>query len=278
MRTYTSGTGRVLVALLLVMATMGGCKNTKPNPNRVALKESDLPAQQLHLLNKGDVVEYVLPTGRHLSWEVESDVFGCAEQTTACGLKAHTQQPPFEELKDYEVCTCTGDKISIYSFSVDGYRVELAEDLKASHCLPVIIRVFPVGKEKDMDHEVARAFFAEHVAATTSQPLRVPISTVHHGLNQEFPFPVRLVVINNFPVRLVGINNEIAFQVSGDVFGVTEEERQAKLVSVMNYVVDRYEGIDRISSFSIDVLKGDDTAFRYEARKDHQKNWALHKR
>jgi len=235
----------------------------KPDPNRVSLKDSDLPSQRLHLLHKGDLVEYVLPSGRRLIWKAERDAFG-AEQATACGLKAHTQEPAFDELRDYSVSTSTREKISIYIFVIDGYQIERAEDLTASHGLPIIIRISPL---TNIDHEAARAFFTAHVTAATSQPLRVPISTVHHELLQTLSFPVRLVVRNE----------QISFQVSGEVAYMPEKERKAKVSLLMDHVVKRYEGIDRISSFSVDVLKDNGTAFRYQARKNSQGQWALRK-
>ena len=272
MSVCTSSLCRILATLLLIVTITGGCKDTTPddnssNPNFVILKESDLPAKKLYLLNQGDVVEYVLPSGRHLRWEAEVERFAICEQTTACGLKAHTQQPALNMLNDYGVSTSGRHGISIYRFEIDGYRVERAEDLLATHCLPVAIRVFPVGKEKDLDHEAVRAFFTKNVTVA-SQPLRVPISTVHHGLNQ----------ISPFPVRLVAFNNEICFQVSGDVFRMKEVERRVRLATLMNYVVERLKGIDRISSFSIEVLKGDEVACHYDARKNLKMVWALHKR
>lgn len=251
----------LLASVALGSALLCGCAH------KVVLREVDLPLQNLHLLNKGDTVVYVLPNGRRLSWETESDTLFSTEQTTACGLKAHLRRPAFEKLSNYGVVTAAGREVSIYSFNIDGYQVDRAEDLNANHCLPVIIRVSKIGGEREMDHEAARAFFNKHVAATAGQPLRVPISTILHGLLQRFPFPVRLVVMND----------DITFDLSGDVFRVTEEERADTLSLVMAYVVERYEGIKRISRFSIQVMRDDEVAFRYEARKDPKGDWSLHK-
>ena len=43
----------------------------------------------------------------------------------------------------------------------------------------------------------------------------------------------------------------------------------------MTYVVDRYDGIDRISSFSLEVLKDDEAVFRYVAEKEDNGGWKL---
>ena len=91
MRTYTCGIRGVLVGMLLAASVLGGCKDRTTPSNRVVLKESDLPAQQLHLLNKEDVLQYVLPSGRRLRWRAKTDGFSAA-QTTACGLKAYLQE------------------------------------------------------------------------------------------------------------------------------------------------------------------------------------------
>jgi hypothetical protein len=49
---------------------------------------------------------------------------------------------------------------------------------------------------------------------------------------------------------------------------MTDSDRRRTLRDIMQYVVERYEGIEQISEFSIDVFKGDDRAFEYTARKE----------
>lgn len=252
----------IVVGVALVVVFSVGRDRTI-EANHVTLKEGDLPAQRLHLLNEGDTLTYVLPNGRRLSWRAEGDL-GLGIQTTACGLQAHSSQPDFEELQDYVVCTST--RVKIYRFSIDRYRVERAEDRKATHCLPVIIRVSDLANYTEMSDETARALFAERVPAATGPASRVSIHTVHSELRRKFVFPVRLVIIDD----------GIRFQVSGYVFKAKEEDGQSEVTSLMNHVVERYEGVDRIDKFAIDVLKDNETAFRYTARKNEQGRWELH--
>jgi hypothetical protein len=257
---------KLVVRLLAILAGFSvACAPAAP-PNSIRLTKADLPYQRLHILKKGDVVSYILPNGRRLVYGVRSDSSFSAEQTTSSGLKMDRQDPTFEQLKNGGVCTSTGEFISIYYFDLDEYHVEVAEDLKATHNLPVIFRV-SAGSTNQLSHEELRVLFDRDVPKESGPPLRVPIGTVHHQFNK----------ISDFSVRLIVMNDRFEFDISDNVYALQEEERVAKLASLMNYVVQRYDSIDHISSFAMNILKDDALVCRYEAIKDGHGHWDLRK-
>lgn len=247
-----------------LLAGLGACKRSAPNA--VRLTDADLPYQKLYALQKGGVIRFELPNGRRVVYGVEDDEFGAGEQTTSCGLKTRCWEPAFDQLKNSCVSTSTRQSISIYSYDLDGYHVEVAEDLKATHNLPVVVRV-STAAAAPLTHEQLRALFDNKPPKEEGPPLRVPISTVHHELNQKFDFPVRLLVMNG----------EFTFDVGGDVHALKEEEQVAKLTPLMECVVQRYQDIDQISRFAIDVMKNDSAVATYVARRSADGHWELQK-
>ena len=253
-----------LAVLSIVTAFLFGAGTTVP---AVMLQDDELPITKLYPLNEGDTLTYMLPNGRKLIWGAAKDEFGIGEQTTVCGLKAHLSQPSFRALQQQRVVTSSGPKVSIYSFTIDGYQVERAEDLAASSCLPVIIRVCKADKATDLDHAEARDLFDKQAAPASTQPLRVPIGTVHHLLNEQV----------SFPVRLLAIDGDVCFQVSGNLAASTEAERRKVLAKMMDIVVERYDRIDRIRQFSLEVMEKDTATHRYQVRKNDTGQWSIHK-
>ncbi len=263
------------LACFLVLAAVGtamsGCADTSvvtQDASVVTLKDSDLPWQKLYNVSKGDSLNLTLPDGQQIRWLVQSDsLFGASEQTTACGLRFDVKEPAFALLKRYGVSTSTGQSVSIYSFDLGDYHVDRAVDLRCDYALIMAIRVEKADARKGIEHAEARALFNKETRPGSAKQLRVPIATVHHGLNEKFAVPVRLVLTNT----------NICFQVSGNAHEKTEQERVQLLTSMMDYVVERYEGIDRTDKLSFDVLSQDDIVLQYKARRDDSGAWKLHK-
>jgi hypothetical protein len=240
----------------------GGCR-----PTPVEITKAQIPFQNLNVLNKGDTFSYRLPNGREVVYDVRSETLPFCEQTTSSGLKTWRVEPPLEQVAMDHVCTSGADQISVYSMVVDGYRVEVAEDLKETRNLPVIVRVCDQNADEP-SFEALRALFDQNAATQTGPPLRVPMGTINHELNQRSDFSTRLAIIDD----------SIEFDVSDHVHALTEEERLAKLQTIVDCVVQRYEGIDGLTSFSINVLKSDEIVFQYVAQKDAYGQWHLVKR
>jgi len=238
--------------------------STRPNNLMdVVLKETDLPLQKLFLLKRGDRIVFTLPSGLRLVWDTKRDM-AIAEQATRSGLKAHSSEPDFDKLKNYGVSTSGNYNVSIYRFDVDGYQVERAEDLRAEHFLPAIIRITKSGAG-EMEAEAARALFDKDVPVVKGPPPRVPIGTVHDGLKTKFDLPFRLVVIDD----------QFSFDVFGNVADLDETARVKLLSEAMQYIVDRYEGIGHTSSFTFNLYKDDKAAFSYDAKRDQKEHWVL---
>ena len=246
---------------LLIALASPACR--RGASTEIHLTESDLPTQRLYFLSNGHAIVYVLPSGRKLIWRAAKEEFRSGEQTTACGLKAHIQVPAIEQLQHYGVSTSTTQNVSIYSFDIDGYQVDRVEDLTATQCLPVVIRVCKLRHGETGSQANAPPFFDADPPPASGPAPRVPLTTVHHALNQKF----------DFPIRLVSINGDISFEVSGDLADATEEKRVSTAEAIEKYVVDHYDGIDRTRQFSIVILKGEAPVMHYVASKDAE--WCM---
>ena len=96
--------------------------------------------------------------------------------------------------------------------------------------------------------------------------LRVPMTTVHHGLIQQF----------NLPVRLVSVGRTVSFDVS-DISDLDEANRLATISAMERYVVEHYDGIADLTQFSFSILKNDRRVMHYSAIKDTSGTWTVRK-
>lgn len=242
----------------------GDEREADPDNKPTELEESGLPIEAIHHLTKGDKIEYILPNGRQLLWLARADS-GFAEQTTSSGIKAYVVEPDFDELKNSSVTTSTRKEISIYRFDIDGFRVERAEDLSATHSLPVLIRIARANVLESLDHAVVRKIFDEQTNAVAGVPPRVPIGTVRKALREKFSFPIRIIMINN----------NLQLDISGDLHAEPELVRESTLREIMNHVIERWEQIDSADQFALVVMKNQQAAFKYNAEKDENGEWSL---
>jgi hypothetical protein len=213
------------------------------------LDAQKLPLQQVSFLSKGNVVVCHLPHGQDLVWTTTADDFDSTEQTTFSGLKAFLTRPDISEVMDSGVTTDSQEAVSIYSFDVDGFHVDHAEDLHNSYGLPVITRISRAGTHGELSPQEARVIFDKEIKPTTGPALRLPIETIHYLLNQQMDYPIRLLVIGGAIT-----DGTITFQVSGDIWKSDELLRRKTAESIMTFVVGRYDGIDRINQFSVEIL------------------------
>jgi hypothetical protein len=171
----------ILATVLLSAASLGGSAADLTTSNTAALvfphehvkkftiTEADLPYEKLLTMKEHDAVVFILPQQRSVSvWCYKpDDHFAVAEQTTKSGLKTEWGEKPWirPRMKYKRIgensytgdgwdsyiqiggVVTTGDKESDYTLYVDRLKVDIIEDLSATHALPVKIRVAKTNRE-----------------------------------------------------------------------------------------------------------------------------------
>lgn len=273
-RHLTDRSGRILTVLgfVAVCLLVPSCQRLGyhgPGPNgSFTIREADLPVTALYHLHKGDKVVYRLPNGRRLFWLTESDSGDAGEQVTNSGLKAWLQEPEFDAMKDYGVSSSDATDTSIYSGEIDGYTVERAEDLAATHSLPVIIRVSKAGTMSELSGEEARAQFDARAEPAVGARPRVPIMTVQKELRQMYPFTVGFVTATEQNGRI-----DLEVDLYREPSQAPGAERDSQLRAILDYVVARWDKVDQADQIAL--CERDRSPSWNVAKKDASGKWVL---